>query len=92
MDWKNLFGAFDLDHDFVIHYQIHSVSAINMSTLVLDRQWHFALVGNALKVKLAAKTRYVCGLQEPRAESLVYFDCGTDQPVSSRILLTFVFG
>ncbi len=86
---KNLFCALDLHDDLVIDDEIHSVSALHASALVLDRQFDFTLVPDALKVQLTAEAGCVGGFQEPRAENLVDFNRCADDAVGAWVTLEF---
>jgi len=82
--WENPLDELQLNDHFVTNDQIYFVSAIELQTLVRDREIDLALEGQFAEVQFVAQALFVRGFQQSGTELTMHFDRRTNDRSSSR--------
>jgi hypothetical protein len=90
MDWQNPLDGFQFQDHFITDDQIDLVSAIELQTLIREREIDLTLEEQPAKVEFMAQALFISGFQQSRPELTMHFDRRSDDAARSRVSLIFV--
>ena len=78
MDGEEKLDRLDLDDDPLVDDKVEAIAAVEQYALVFQGKRPLVLERDAAEGELAAQARFVCRLEQPRAQMPVDLDAGAD--------------
>jgi hypothetical protein len=74
VNWQNMLDALEFKSHRIFNQNIHSVTAVQVDTLELNRQGHLSAKRYSTETQLVTETFLVCRLKKARTECSMHFD------------------